>query len=118
MPAPSTIDRTLWELSAEVGPWKRSRLYRVGLAVKAAGAADSQDSALALICDAADALGGRPTVREAIEQAGVDVRAVVSCLRQIDADHQQARDALEVAQLREASHGAAGQEIPLAVTRV
>jgi hypothetical protein len=96
------VDRTVAELAASVGPWKRSKLYRIGVAVKAAGAAETEDAAQKLIW----ALGDRATVRQALEHAGADVRAVVDCLRAIDRDFQQAQDAFEVAQLREAGRAA------------
>ena len=37
MPVPHTLDRTVWELAQERGPWTRKKLYRVGLAVQQVG---------------------------------------------------------------------------------
>jgi hypothetical protein len=82
-----TIDRTAWELRWARGPWKRSNLYKLGLALQDAGAADSDDAAQDLIWDAVEALGRseiRTTIREALEHAGVDIPRVLGCLQVID----------------------------------
>jgi hypothetical protein len=103
MAARPTFDRTVWELRMERGPWKRAKLHRIALAIQAAGAADSADAAHAVIWDAVDALGGRPTVREALEHAGVDVSAVRMCLDAIDHQVEDELRAEEYAKLAEIS---------------
>jgi hypothetical protein len=103
MRAPGTIDRTVHELAAERGPRTRSKLHRIALSVQAAGAAGSADEALTLICDGVDVLGGSPTVREALEHAGVDVPTVQMCLEQIDYHFELERRAEEYDKLAEIS---------------
>ena len=92
MPARNLFDRTVAELALAVGPRQRTALYRIERALVAAGAADSQDAAAALLWDAVDALGNGTTVYEALEHAGVDVDAVRRHLALIDEDHLQRED--------------------------
>jgi hypothetical protein len=97
-----TLDRTGWELQQSagggIGPWRRSVLYRVTLAVQAADAADTDDEARRLVLDAIDAVGEREPLRKALEHAGVDVRAVETHLRAINDEWQRHRDAVELEQ--------------------
>jgi hypothetical protein len=97
-----TLDNTCWELRAQVGPWKRSTLYRVGLAVHLAGEADSEDAAHELVWDAMQAAHTHASLRGALEDAGVDVEATAHHFGELEQEHiRMVRDE-EYAQLQSA----------------
>lgn len=81
-----TLDRTGLELRLAVGGFKRTALYRLGLAAKAAGEADTEEAAHALVWDAILAVGEQRPIREALEHASVDVAAVARQLSLIERD--------------------------------
>src|SRR5919201_1975848 len=80
----TTLDRTPFELRHERAPWTESRLYRIGRAVAAAGAAPDEEAAHELVWDAIRTVDKHTPVRKALEQAGVDVAMVEAWLRVIE----------------------------------
>lgn len=72
----TTLDRGWWELANERAPHARSAIYRVGLALQAAGIAEDDADAQLTLHEAARAVAEHTPVREALEAAGVDVAAV------------------------------------------
>jgi hypothetical protein len=107
-----TLDRTVWELRQERGPWERSKLYRVGLAVQAVCELESPEAAQDLIWDGVDALGGAhaagPTLRQVLELQDVDVAAVRKRLEALDHEHAMRQQADAEANWRRATAGFRG----------
>lgn len=91
-----------FELRHQIGPWPRSTLYRIGLAVEATGAAKSEEQAHALVWDAIDAAGEHVKIRDALERAGVDVPAVNRRLQVLEDDYVTLQRAEELDLLRQA----------------
>lgn len=97
------LNRTGFELRHERAVWPSMQLHRIGLAVLAADEAKSEDDAHELVWNAIVAAGDHTRVREALEQAGVNVAAVQSELDLIEERSREARDAAELDAYRRGS---------------
>ena len=80
---PGVLDRTGWEFRRGA-VWERTPLYRIGLAVAAAGAAESEEAAHEWVWLAVQVVGEHAPVREALEAAGIDVQLVADHLREVN----------------------------------
>jgi hypothetical protein len=81
-----TLSRQAVDLRCAIGPWKRTPLYRLGLAVHAAGEGETEDAAHKLVWQALELARSPATVSEALARVGLDVGAVALQLQWIDAD--------------------------------
>jgi len=87
MIADSTLDKTCWRLREEQGPWTHRALFRIGLALHAAGQATSEEAADELAWQLTCIAGDHVSMREALASVGVDVPAVEAALRLIEEEH-------------------------------
>lgn len=82
-----TLDRGWIELAASRGPFARSALYRLGLALQAAGVTDSDGQAQEIMYVAAQELPAHAPMRAVLKNVGMDVDTVAACLSAIEQQH-------------------------------